>query len=61
MITVRVTIGDLMDRNVWSAACHITGMSPWIVNEGQADRENVVELSVEAARSLGLLRAPGGS
>jgi hypothetical protein len=52
---IRITIGELMDRDAWPQACAMTGTGEWAVNEGQADRGDLVTLTLEQAAGLGLL------
>jgi hypothetical protein len=54
-IQVTVTVRELMDRFVWSEACGLLGLNSWAVNEGQMDSGDRVTLTLEQARTLGLL------
>lgn len=55
---ILITARELMDRHQWERACELTGLSSWVVNEGQMDMDDEVTLTAEAADKLGLL-APG--
>jgi len=52
---VSVSAKYLLATGLWDAACEQTGMSPWAVNEGQMDRDEMVTLTVEQAEGIGLL------
>jgi hypothetical protein len=52
---ITVTAGELLDRCVWDQARDMLGLNPWAVNEGLMDRSERVTLTLEQARTLGLL------
>lgn len=56
-IQVTATVRELMNRHVWDQACDMTGLNPWAVNEGQMGSGDRVTLTLEEARTLGLLDA----
>lgn len=50
-----VTIGELMNLNVWGDFCEMKDLNPWIVNEGLADTDVEFTLTKEEAQKLGIL------
>jgi hypothetical protein len=57
-IKVTVTVRELMGRHVWSEACDMPVINSRAVSEGQMDSSERVTLTLEQARTLGLLDAP---
>lgn len=53
---IKITIRELMDRDIWLQACEMTGTSQWVVNEGYADSSELITLTYSQARELGLFR-----
>lgn len=58
MIKVSVTARELLDQGAWLKACELLGISEWAVNEGQMDGDDVVELTIDQAVTLGLVGLP---
>ena len=54
---LKITPRELMDRHLWDRACELTGLNPWVVNEGQMDSDEDIELTAGQAVALGLLPA----
>lgn len=52
---VRISADDLMDRGAWERACDMLGINPWAVKEGLMDSGRRLTLTLEQARTLGLL------
>ena len=54
-IQVTVTARELLDRYVWDQACDMLGLNRWAMNEGLMDSSDRVTLTLDQARTLGLL------
>lgn len=55
-MTLKVTLGEMIDHGCWDEFCNVTGMNPWSLNEGRADKGDEYELTLEQAVRLGLIR-----
>ena len=55
---MRITASEAMDNGVWLKLCDLKGINEWAVNEGLMDGSDEIELTIEAAKELGIL---GGS
>lgn len=44
-----------MDRGLWDKYCDVTGTDHWCINEGKADADELIELTMEEAIKVGLL------
>lgn len=55
---VIVTVRELFDRDVWSEACEIVGISVYAVNEGLMSSNDTITLTHEQAWRLKLVTTP---
>ena len=54
---VVITYGELMNKCYdWNKACDIIGVNPWLLNEGRADPDDTISLTLEEAKSVGILQ-----
>ena len=56
-ITVRTTPRELSDLGLWGRACDEIGWDPYILNEGLIADDEIVYLTWEQTRCIGLLDA----
>ena len=54
-MNIQITAGELIDRGRFDEYCAISGLSPWAINEGQMDRDEMISIDSETAKKLGLL------
>jgi len=53
---VKISYGELMDKCYdWNKACDIIGINPWILNEGRADRDETINITIEEAKAVGVI------
>jgi len=57
VMTVLTTPQELLDLELWDAACQEMGWSAYILNEGLMRGDDSVVLSWEQAKRIGLLPA----
>lgn len=55
-IIVKTTPGELIEKWLWEDACKLLGISEWAVNEGQLNSDEVITLTEEQAKTIGLIR-----
>jgi len=55
MAKVTVTASELIDSGYWDDYCEAHGLNVWCVNEGLMDSDEQITLTVEEARSWGLV------
>lgn len=53
--TVNFTIGQILNKGVWSEFCEYKGWNEWIINEGRADKNETVRIPLSKAKQLGLI------
>jgi hypothetical protein len=53
-IAFTITVGAAMRRGVWTELCALKGLNPWAVNDGLTSEGDVIQLTAEEARSLGI-------
>lgn len=59
-IKVIVKLGDVLDApymNAWEQMCEKYGINEWCLNEGIADSDDTIEVSLEDAEHWGLVEA----
>jgi hypothetical protein len=59
-IKVTVKLGDVLDApyiNAWGQMCEKYGINEWCLNEGRADSDDTIEVSLEDAEHWGLVEA----
>lgn len=57
-IKVTVKLGDVLDApsmSAWESMCEKYGINEWCLNEGRADRDDTVEISLDDAELWGLV------
>ena len=54
---ITITVKEICDKHLWEEACDILGINEWSLNEGQIDYDEILTVSEEQARKLGLLPA----
>lgn len=54
---ITITVKEICDRHLWQEACDVLGINEWSLNEGRIDYDEVLSVSDEQARKLGLLPA----
>ena len=57
-IKVTVKLGDVLDAPYWKAweeMCEKYGINEWCLNEGMADSNDTIEVSLEDAEHWGLV------
>lgn len=52
---ISVTASEAIDRGLWDQLCEMRGWNVWIVNEGRMPSDEVINLTEDEARKLGLL------
>jgi len=59
-IKVIVKLGDVLNApyiNAWEQMCKKYGINEWCLNEGRADSDDTIEVSLEDAEHWGLIEA----
>ena len=59
-IKVTVKLGDVLEApymNAWVLMCEKYGINEWCLNEGRADSDDTIEVSLEDAEHWGLVEA----
>lgn len=59
-IKVTVKLGDVLNApyiNAWEQMCEKYGINEWCLNEGRADSDDTIEVSLEEAEHWGLVEA----
>ena len=54
LVTVTLTLGEILERYDWDKFCEIRGINPWCINEGLADSEDEIKLVLMEAREIGV-------
>ena len=52
---VKITIGELFERGIWGDYCQLCGCNEWAINEGLCRKDEVVCLTLDEAKELGLI------
>ena len=53
---IKITARDLMDKGLWMDACDMLGINEWAINEGLMVHSDILTLSEEQAKKLGLIK-----
>lgn len=53
---VLITVGELIDRDLWVRAAELLGFNPYAVSEGQIDHGDEITIPSTQAFQLGLIR-----
>jgi len=51
---ILITLGEISDKYDWDKFCNMKGLNPWAMNEGQASRNEEVELTEDECKQLGI-------
>ena len=57
-IKVTVKLGDVLDAplmSAWDRMCEKYGINEWCLNEGRADKDDTIEITLEDAELYGLV------
>lgn len=57
-IKVTVKLGDVLDAplmSAWERMCEKYGINEWCLNEGRADKDDTIEITLEDAELYGLV------
>lgn len=57
-ITVKLKLGDVLNApsfNAWQEMCSKYGINEWCLNEGRAQKEDTIEVSLSDAERWGLV------
>ncbi len=52
---IKITFGELLDKGIWDDFCNETGVNPYCMAEGLADRDDAREIEIEQAKQWGLI------
>jgi hypothetical protein len=52
---IKISIGELIDKGIWSDACNLLGLDEWCVNEGRASLDDTITITSEQAKELRLI------
>jgi hypothetical protein len=52
---IGITIREIFDMGKWKRFCSLKGWNEWCVNEGRVKLDDIVILSEEQARDLGII------
>ena len=52
---VKITIEELFQGGIWEDYCRVCGCNEWAVNEGLVRKDEVVYLTLDEAKELGLI------
>lgn len=59
-IKVKVKLGDVLDAplmSAWERMCKKYGINEWCLNEGRADKDDTIEITLEDAELYGLVES----
>lgn len=54
-VKIPVKLGDILDAGRWDEVCDKYGLNVWCINEGQADRDDAIDITIADAERYGLL------
>lgn len=57
-VKVTVTLGEILNApymSAWEEMCGKYGINEWCINEGMADSDDTIEISLQDAESWGLI------
>ncbi|MBK7380435.1 MAG: hypothetical protein IPJ03_16680 [Ignavibacteriales bacterium] len=55
-IIITVKMGEILDSDNWEDYCYRYGINEWCINEGRADRDTEVQISLADAMEWGLIK-----
>lgn len=50
-----ITAREALDHYIWDDICDLKGINIWAINEGQMDSSEEITLTLDEARTLGLI------
>ena len=53
-ITINIKLKDILHHFDWDKYCEISGTNPWCMNEGLATGDEIIELTTEQAKEMGI-------
>jgi len=53
-MTINITLGELIDKHLFTKFCEIRGWNDWIIADGLADSDNEVTLNEKEIKELGI-------
>lgn len=59
-MNIKTTFGEILDAGAWDAFCNLRDVNSWCINEGIASREVEVELTMDEAKTIGLVPSQKG-
>lgn len=54
-IKISVKLGDVLESGSWDDMCEKYGINEWCINEGRADSDDTIEVSLADAERWGLI------
>jgi len=54
-VTIKTTFGEILNQGNWDRFCDLKGINEWCINEGLANSDEKVELTIEEAKQVGIL------
>jgi hypothetical protein len=55
-VKIPVKLGDVLDSGHWATVCDKYGLNEWCINEGRADRDDTIDITIADAERYGLLK-----
>lgn len=55
-VKIPVKLGDVLDSGHWTKVCDKYGLNEWCINEGRADRDDTIDITIADAERYGLLK-----
>jgi hypothetical protein len=52
---IKITVREICEKDKWDEFCEVMKIRIWALNEGSMDYDEVVELSEDQAREIGLI------
>ena len=53
-IVVSISLREILNNYDFNRYCEISGLNPWCINEGLASGDEIVELTRDAAKYIGI-------
>lgn len=51
---ISITFRELLDKGVWQEYCKLKGCNEWMIAEGLASENEIIDLSLEECKQIGL-------
>jgi len=55
-VKIPVKFGDILGSGHWIDVCNKYGLNEWCINEGRADRDDTIDITIADAERYGLLK-----